>query len=232
MVGIEEDGVVEDAEVLRFSVNRTGAYADVVITADVDDFIDGGVGDGGGNFTDFRPPTVNTDDVITDDTGGIIEIPISDPGDPWAEPPYVFITGEGIGATATALLDQDGYLTEIRVKTSGFGYKKNLASDNDKRCIIDTFTLIRPGVGYTEPPTIYVDGRTDVAEAIINEDGFVIGARVLDRITTYDSFPEIIIVGGGGYGAKLLPSLACLDTEALATIGSTKIGTGRYVDCP
>ena len=67
---------------------------------------------------------------------------------------------------------------------------------------------------------------------IINDDGFVIGARVLDRQRTFDSFPDIKIVGGGGYGARLLPSLACLDTEALTTIGATKIGTGRYVDCP
>ena len=29
--------------------------------------------------------------IITDEDGGIIEIPIDDPGDPWAEPPYVFI---------------------------------------------------------------------------------------------------------------------------------------------
>lgn len=232
-VGIEDDGVVEDAEVLRFTVNGTGAVADVIITTD-DDLLDNqGDPEGPGTDTDvFTPPVVDPNDVITDPTGGIIDIPVSTPGDPWAEPPYVFITGEGIGATATALLDQDGFLTEIRVKSSGFGYRKNLAADNDKRCIIDAFTVIRPGIGYSSTPTIYVDGRTDVAEAIINDDGFVIGARVLDREVTFASFPEIIIVGGGGYGAKLLPSLACLDTEALSTIGSTKIGTGRYVDCP
>ena len=231
-VGIAEDGVVEDAEVLRFTVNGTGAVADVVIITE-DDLEDEGEGDGPGTVTEpFKPPTVVTDDVITDDTGGIIEIPIDNPGDPWAEPPYVFITGEGIGATATALLDSNGFLTEIRVKTPGFGYKLNLPQDNNKRCIIDSFTLIRPGVDYTEKPTIYVDGRTDVAEAIIDDQGFVIGARVLDRVTTYGRFPEILVVGGGGYGAKLLPSLVCLDTEALTTIGSTKIGTGRYVDCP
>ena len=175
---------------------------------------------------------VVVEEVITDETGGIIDIPVSNPGSPWAEPPYVFITGEGIGATATALLDRDGFLTEIRVKSNGFGYKKNLADDNGKRCIIDALTLIRPGIDYKEPPTIYINGRDDVAEAIINEDGFVIGARITDRITTYKQYPEIIVVGGGGYGAKLLPSLACLDTDALSKIGSTKIGTGRYVDCP
>ena len=55
---------------------------------------------------------------------------------------------------------------------------------------------------------------------------------LINREITFDKFPAIDIVGGGGYGAKLLPSLACLDTEALSTIGSTKIGTGKYIDCP
>ena len=231
-VGIEDDGVVEDAEILRLTINGTGAFADVVIVAAEEIEEDG---DGEGIPTDtveFVPPTVDPGEVITDPNGGIIDIPVSNPGSPWAEPPYVFITGNGIGATATALLDRDGYLTEIRVKSAGFGYRKNLASDNDKRCIIDAFTVLRPGIDYTEPPTIYVNGRTDVAEAIINDEGLLIGARVLDRITTYEKYPEILVIGGNGYGAKLLPSLACLDTDALVKVGSTKIGTGRYVDCP
>ena len=72
----------------------------------------------------------------------------------------------------------------------------------------------------------------DVAEAIINDDGFLIGARVLRRELTYEEMPEIKIVGGSGHGARLIPSLLCLGTDALAEVGSTKIGTGRYVDCP
>ena len=55
---------------------------------------------------------------------------------------------------------------------------------------------------------------------------------MLDRTKVFNSFPEIVIVGGGGYGARLLPSLVCLDTDGLSKLGSTKIGTGRYVDCP
>ena len=230
-VGINDDGVVEDAEVLRFTVNGFAAFVDVIILDGEDgDIEDGGEDDDTLVSDPFVPPTAGTP--ITDPGGGIIEIPVDNPGSPWSEPPYVFVIGEGIGATATALLDRDGFLTEIRVKTPGYGYRKNTPEDSEKRCIIDAFTVVRPGVGYTEPPTIYVDKRTDVAEAIIDDQGFVIGARVLDRVVTYDKFPEIVIVGGNGYGAKLLPSLACLDTEALSNIGSTKIGTGRYVDCP
>ena len=179
----------------------------------------------------FTPPTAKPP--ITDDNGGIIEIPVDNPGSPWAEPPIVFVGGEGSGATAVGLLDGNGFLTEIRVRSSGFGYKLNRASDNDVRCIIDSFTILRPGIGYTSVPDMYVNGELGIAEAVIDPNtGFVIGARILNRELTFDRFPAVDIVGGGGYGARLLPSLACLDTDALSTIGSTKIGTGKYIDCP
>ena len=54
----------------------------------------------------------------------------------------------------------------------------------------------------------------------------------MNRTLNFEKFPTIELVGGGGYGARLLPSLVCLDTAALTTVGATKIGTGRYVDCP
>ena len=144
----------------------------------------------------------------------------------------MFIDGQGIGAVGTALLDSNGFVTEIRIKSPGYGYKLNTTEQTGKRCIIDTFTLLSPGTGYSEPPKIYINGELGVAETIINEDGFVIGARTLNRELTFTEMPEIIIVGGGGYGARMIASLICLDTESLTAIGSTKVGTGRYVDCP
>ena len=177
-------------------------------------------------------PVVDTGSVITDENGGIIEIPVTSKGDAFAEPPVVFVSGEGIGATAIALLDDDGFVTEIRIQSSGFGYKLNRAVDNDVRCIIDAFTILTPGRGYKTTPDMYVNGQLGVAEAVINDDGFVIGARVLDRTLTFDKFPKIEIIGGGGFGARLLPSLSCLNTDALTTVGATKIGTGKYIDCP
>ena len=114
---------------------------DRLITTDsnqtIDD-LDDGVGDTPETvFEEFKPPTVNIEDVITDDNGGIIEIPVDDPGDAWAEPPVVFVGGEGSGATAVGLLDGNGFLTEIRVQSPGFGYKLNLASDNNV-CLLYT----------------------------------------------------------------------------------------------
>jgi hypothetical protein len=49
---------------------------------------------------------------------------------------------------------------------------------------------------------------------------------------TFDELPKIVVVGGGGYGSTMIPSLVCRETENLAVLGATKIGTGRYVDCP
>ena len=235
-VGIAKDDVVEEQETLTFAITGTGATVDVlIITRDdqtIDD-IDEGIGDVPDTvFEDFELPVVNPINVITDDNGGIIEIPVESTGDAWAEPPTVFVTGEGIGATAAALLDDNGFVTEIRILSSGFGYKINRADDRGVRCIIDSFTVVRPGLGYKTPPTVLIDGNPNVVEATINDDGFVIGARVLDRTLTFDKFPKIEFIGGGGYGAKMIPSLVCLDTDGLSNVGSTKIGTGKYIDCP
>lgn len=235
-VGIEDDGVVEEAEILTFSLVSQAASVDVLIVEaiekSIEDFEDG-VGDSPETVVEpFKPPTINIPDVITDENGGIIDIPVDDPGDPWAEPPFVFISGQGHGATATGLLDEDGFLTEIRVLSPGFGYKKNLADNNGKRCIIDTFTAVKPGVGYVTKPEIFINDEPGLAEVIVNDDGFVIGARILDKTKVFSGFPDVKVIGGGGFGARLLPSLVCLDTDGLSEIGSTKIGTGRYVDCP
>lgn len=233
VIGIEDDSTIEGSEVLTFTVASKGVSANVVIVEKGGTGAPPNLGVGPGNpstvITPTIPPTAGTP--ITDDNGGIIQIPIQNPGSPYVIPPYVVIGGQGYGATGQALLDKDGFVTEIRVTSPGFGYKLNKPTDAGLRCIIDSFTLIRPGLGYTSPPTVWVNGRRDVAEALI-DDGRVVGIRVLDRQTTFDSYPEVLIIGGGGIGAKWIPSFACLDTDALVEVGSTKIGTGRYVDCP
>ncbi len=233
-VGIEDAYESETDDVLTFSISSTNASVDVLVLSnqDISD-VDEGVGDDLDNvFSEPTEPVVDIGDVITDDSGKIIEIPVTVPGGPYTEAPFVTVGGNGIGASATALLDNDGFVSEIRVLSGGYGYKKNLPSNNGKRCIIDTFTLIRPGFGYQSKPKIYINDDPNIAEVIINDAGFVIGARVLNREVTFDAIPQIIIVGGGGYGAKLMPSLACLSEDRLVEVGATKIGTGRYVDCP
>jgi hypothetical protein len=232
VIGIEEDAEIEIAETMTFTLSGKGIAKNVLIASqkNIDDF-DLGVGENDDSVVINKPVKPEAGDPVTDPIGGLIEIPVKKPGGPYVIPPYVLIGGQGYGANAQALLDSDGFVTEIRVTTPGIGYKLNRPESTGLRCIIDSFTLIRPGQGYTSAPTVWVNGRDNVAEALV-KDGMVTSVRILDRETTFSEYPEVLIIGGGGIGAKWIPSFACLDTPGLVEIGSTKIGTGRYVDCP
>ena len=180
---------------------------------------------------EFLPPIAG--DPVVDEDGSIISIPIDFPGNrSYQVPPQVAISGDGYGASAIALLDSKGFVSEIRVTRTGLNYVPNLPTDNGTTCVIDSFTIIRTGFNYTTPPTLFVDGRTDVGEITINEDGFISGVRVLNRSISYDTIPEIVVSGGDGSGGFVLPSLVCLPPLELETKGYVKIGTGSYIDCP
>ena len=236
VVGIAKDSTIEDEEVLIFSLPGTGARDTVLIVSDTANLDPEQIAE----IEDLSSDTALPDDIklpipgipITDGDGGIIEVPIDNPGDPYDEPPEVFITGEGYGARGIVLLDDSGFAREIRIVDPGYGYRLNTPDDAKKECIIDSFTMVKPGLQYTSAPIVYVNGRKDVAEAVINPDGQVISVRIKDRTIVFDSYPEIRILGGGGYGAKFMPSFVCLDASDRVKIGSAKVGTGSYIDCP
>jgi hypothetical protein len=226
-VGIVEDLDNERDEKVYFKVVGYDATATVTIV---------------GTYVDEEPVTEaprveltkpRADLPITDDSGTIIQIPIKDTGDRYKEAPRVIVSSrKGFGATAIALLDDRGYVSEIRVTKGGLGYKVNTPEDNGIECIIDSFTLIAPGIKYKTAPTVYINGEKGIAEAIIDERGFVISVRILDRTIKYTKTPKVQIIGGSGSGAIALPNMVCLDPDALATRGAVKIGTGKYIDCP
>ena len=237
VIGIKVDAdLTEQDETLIFAITGTGAQASVVISGDLSGLSD----EDKNTFQDLSEEdtgdTINrlpeAGDIITNGDGGVLEIPIKDSGTRFVERPAVFITGEGYGATGEVLLDNDGFAKEIRITDPGFGYKKNSPTTANKECIIDSFTMISPGRGYTSVPTVFVNKSKDVAEAQINTDGQVIAIRIKDRTITFEEYPEVIISGGGGIGAKFLPSFVCLDPDARVSIGSAKVGTGSYIDCP
>ncbi len=237
VIGIKVDAdLTEQDETLIFAITGTGAQASVIISGDlsglsdedkntIQDLSEEDTGDGA-----IRLPEAG--DIITNGDGGVLEIPIKDTGTRFIERPAVFITGEGFGATGEVLLDNDGFAREIRITDPGFGYKKNTPTTANKECIIDSFTMISPGKGYTSVPTVFINKSKDVAEAQINTDGQVIAIRIKDRTITFEEYPEVIVSGGGGLGAKFIPSFVCLDPDARVEIGSAKVGTGSYIDCP
>tara|TARA_S200000501_G_scaffold233892_1_gene219381 strand:- start:1158 stop:4016 length:2859 start_codon:yes stop_codon:yes gene_type:complete len=236
VIGIKVDAdLTEQDETLIFGIPGTGSTASVIISSDLTGLSDedrNKIQDLGENDTgDLVLKLPEAGDVITNDDGGVLEIPIKDSGTRFVERPAVFITGQGYGATGEVLLDNDGFAKEIRIIDPGFGYKKNTPTTANKECIIDSFTMISPGTGYTSVPTVFVNKSKDIAEAQINSDGQVIAIRIKDRTVTFQEYPEIVI-SGNGIGARFIPSFACLDPDARVKVGSAKVGTGSYIDCP
>ena len=220
---------------MTFSIPGTGAQTSVLIESDEAGLSEEEIAaqEDESSLTDPAPefslPTAG--EVITGPDGEIISVPIANPGDAYKEPPTVFLTGNGYRASGIVLTDNKGLVQEIRITDPGFGYKINTPDNAAKECIIDSFTMIRPGQEYKTVPTVYVNGDPSVAEAVIDA-GRIISVRIKNRELTFNEYPEIIIIGGGGYGAKFIPSFSCLSPEDRVRIGSAKIGTGRYVDCP
>jgi len=238
VVGIAEDLGWTINYDLTFIVNNTGAFANCILAAQ-QKAIDAAAKKAEEDAQKEVDPAKEEPKIekpvagkpITDPNGAIISIPIIKPGDPFQQAPQVIITGKGYGATGIALLDDKGFVSEIRVTRTGTNYKINTPVDTNTQCIIDSFTLISPGIGYKTEPKVYINGDSTIAKATV-ENGYVISVQILDRSKRYDTLPEIIIVGGSGAGARVLPNLFCLDKEELERKGYAKIGTGKYIDCP
>ena len=237
VIGIKKDTDLETEETFVFAIPGTGAQASVIISSELSSLS----AEDRNKLEDLSEIDTTGDsnnrlpiagEIITNDDGGVLEVPIQNSGDRFVERPTVFITGNGYGATGEVLLDNDGFAKEVRITDPGFGYKINTPSNASKECIIDSFTMISPGRGYTSVPTVFVGSSRDIAEAQINTDGQVIAVRIKDRTVTFEEYPEIIISGGGGIGARFIPSFVCLDPDERVRLGSAKVGTGSYIDCP
>ena len=229
VLGIEDDTTVEGIERATIILANKGVSASFNITEA------GGEEDNVVDTTDDDVFTIKkpvAGDPITDEGGAIVEIPIKVPGGPYQKAPQIIITGGGYGSGAVALLDDKGFVTEVRVTRQGINYVPNTAVDNNLQCVVDSFTLLSPGSGYTEPPVVLINGERDIAEAVIDQRGFVVSIRTLDRSRRYTDMPTVTLLGGGGGGARFLPNMVCLDSNELERRGYAKIGTGSYVDCP
>jgi hypothetical protein len=230
IIGIEDDTEIEGTENVTLIISGKGVSTNFSI---------GETAEGGENELeedtqqdDFIPKKPVAGTPLTDEDGSIISIPIDTPGGPYQTAPQVIITGNGYGAGAVALLDGKGFVSEVRVTRQGVNYVPNTANNNGLLCVVDSYTMLSPGSGYETAPTVLVNGVRNLAEAIIDERGFVVSIRNTDRSKRYTSMPEIKIFGGGGAGARFLPNMVCLDSNDLERRGYAKIGTGSYVDCP
>lgn len=195
-----------------------------------------------GNYTPVISPTIPLEPSpptacppIISESGQILSIPICKPGTRYITPPDVYIQseGNGYGASAVAVLDDDGFVKEIKVVRAGRGYPPAPPQDN-LDCLLRGFTIIKGGFGYGTPPIVLVDGDETVAEAIVT-NGVLTGIKVKKKTKTYDDNPTVrIIPSTTGIGAIAVANISCIDREEsikLAEIvGPTPVG--EYIDCP
>ena len=177
----------------------------------------------------FIPPVLGKVEVCGD--GRIMDVPIETRGDAYLTPPIVIIRGAGFGASAKAELDGDGYLKKIRIQRSGTGYAPNRVRQN---CVVSNFVMVNPGSGYYKNPMVYVDGRSNVATAIIDSNGLITGIEVIDKTKTFACTPRVEIFGGNGLGAKAIAVMECRD-ESSFVLFQTELapsGVDSVIDCP
>jgi hypothetical protein len=180
-----------------------------------------------------QPPTACPP--IISSEGQVLSIQICKPGTRYITPPDVFIQseGNGYGASAVAVLDDDGYVKEIKIVRAGRGYPPAPPSDN-LNCVITGFTIVKGGFGYSSPPTVLVDGDPTVAEAIVS-NGVLVDIRVKQRTKEFLDNPIVrIIASTTGLGAIAVANISCLDRERVNEladiVGPTPVG--EYIDCP
>ena len=177
----------------------------------------------------FREPILGSPEVCDD--GRIMEVPIIARGDAYLVPPIISITGAGYGASAVPELDENGYLTRIRIQRPGIGYKPSRVRTN---CTINNFVVLNPGFGYFREPIVYVDGRSGIARAVIDMGGRVKGVEVIDKTRIFGCTPKVEIFGGNGMGAKAVPVIECRDESLYAEFqkGIAPSGSDSVIDCP
>lgn len=171
--------------------------------------------------------------------GGVNSVPLPGKDIQYKFPPLISITGSGVGATAQAILNEDGFIDKILVKSRGFGY--NTRTRRDLCAIIDSVQIQSPGGYYTSSPTVYVDGDSSIASAAIDDNGRVVEIRITNpQNKVFDFIPRIEILGGSGYGASAIAVLRYVDCATVADeylnvvnkYNTSKLGKVRIVDCP
>ena len=230
VVNVLEDNERELAENLSFTINDYAATATIVIRADVDQQPDI-IFDGDDDDDDGLPVL---DTPVIDGDGGIIDIAVLKSGRRYRAKPFISIedNARGFGAYIEPILNSEGYLTRVKVVRPGQGYAGKPKPTNVV-CQLVGFAITNVGGLYTSAPTVYVNGDSSIAKATISDEGFVNGIVLIKGGQNYLELPEVIITGGGGFGAYAKPDLQCVPEEQSELIlqGLAR-DPANYVDCP
>lgn len=140
------------------------------------------------------------------------------------------VNGFVVGATVTD--GGGGYTNTPSVTLSGGGGNGATAKATVVNGVVTAITVLTTGSGYTSAPTITIASppfpprRATGTAQVVN--GFVVGATVLDGGFGYAQPPNVLLVGGGGTGAK---ATAIVQNGVVTGITIVQSGTG-YSSAP
>lgn len=224
IIVIEDDTDIEGIEYATINILETGSVVGFSIAAS-----DGPVATAPTVVPAFTSPVLGSPEVCDD--GRIMEVPVLRTGDAYNIAPIVVFSGGGYGASATAELDENGYIRRINVTRGGTGYTPSRERGN---CVISNVAITNPGFGYFRTPTVFVNGRSNIARAIISDTGIITGIDIIDKTATFACTPRIEITGGDGLGARAFALMECRSDENYQRFVQdiAPSGVDEVIDCP
>ena len=159
-------------------------------------------------------------DALAQQTGSLIGIKLTNPGQGYTVPPLVEITdncNRGYGANARAIIDYDPQsptyqqVTDIYVVTPGENYPVIEENTGDKEYTVDHVAVVAPGEGYKEDDIIE-DNVGNTYTKILDENGKILNVippnPSLTNVIPVEDLPQLTIQSDTGFGAIIKPQIA------------------------
>jgi hypothetical protein len=157
-------------------------------------------------------------DSLVQQTGSLIGIKLTNPGEGYTVPPLVEITdncNRGYGANARAIIDYDPQsptyqqVIDIYVVTPGENYP--VIEDTVSEYTVDHVLVVSPGENYKEEDVI-TDNSGNVYVKFLDEQGRILNViapnPITQNVNSVKDIPELSIETDTGFGAIIKPQLA------------------------
>ena len=159
-------------------------------------------------------------DALAQQTGSLIGIKLTNPGQGYTVPPLVEITdncNRGYGANARAIIDYDPQsptyqqVTDIYIVTPGENYPVIEENIGDKEYTVDHVAVISPGEGYKDEDIIQ-DNVGNMYTKILDENGKILNVippnPATENVVPVKDLPILTIQSDTGFGAIIKPQIA------------------------
>ena len=174
-------------------------------------------------------------DALAQQTGSLIGIKLTNPGQGYTVPPLVEITDnceKGYGASARAVIDYDPQsptfqqVIDVYVVTPGENYPVIEENSKDKEYTVDHVAVISPGEGYVAEDKI-TDNVGNEYVKFLDEEGRILNVippnPKISNVKSVQDIPKLFIESNTGFGAIIKPQI----TPRPSYQGETK----QVIDC-